>query len=103
MGLSCPRKSRRKGKLTNEETIDAKKNSSGAKLYQNTPNPLTNQTTITYQLSKEDILAANRDSRSRRRELRRSQRDLGDRILNQSEVCVLCLFRHLPFKLIFCV
>lgn len=41
--------------LTGEETTSSKKNSSGAKLYQNTPNPLKDQTTIRYSITKEDI------------------------------------------------
>lgn len=42
--------------LTGEDINTSKKASTGAILYQNTPNPLQDQTTITYQLSKEAML-----------------------------------------------
>ncbi|WP_299681314.1 tail fiber domain-containing protein [uncultured Dokdonia sp.] len=42
--------------LTGEDTNTSKKASIDAILYQNTPNPLQDQTTITYQLSKEAML-----------------------------------------------
>jgi hypothetical protein len=41
--------------LTGTHTTSPKKTTSGAKLYQNTPNPLVDQTTIRYSITKEDV------------------------------------------------